>query len=277
MASLSPSDIPGLVKVTMKPTRPGTPMKQVIHPAVAWGIGAAPFPPTPMERHVEVSEQLKFEQRTRRNPPEFAEFAGGFLKELHPRSPEHARHGMKLAADAWREERNPIEVANPGVNVLPWLLLAGAAYLFRNQIGSTLHGLTSAVTGHAAALTSGSSPAPAPSSTAATTTAPAGNYSTLMTPWGPKDTTTGIDSDPCPPCIARLINNMALSDSNISTSLDNINDANSVQLAKVAMAHYKATGNIRLDKTGWPANWIDQLTLPHGNNSAITLPSWIHA
>jgi hypothetical protein len=33
------------------PIEDGTPMRQVVHPAVAWVAGIAPFPPTPMEMH----------------------------------------------------------------------------------------------------------------------------------------------------------------------------------------------------------------------------------
>lgn len=45
------------VKNTMTPTPEGTPVKEVMPPAAAWALGAAPFPPTPAERHVPVGRK----------------------------------------------------------------------------------------------------------------------------------------------------------------------------------------------------------------------------
>ena len=42
------------VKNTMTPTPDGTAVKEVMPPVAAWALGAAPFPPTPAERHVPI-------------------------------------------------------------------------------------------------------------------------------------------------------------------------------------------------------------------------------
>lgn len=88
----------------------------------------------------------------------------------------------RLWNEGFGDEAPHLERENPGRDMgalVPIALIAGAAFIFRDKIGSTLSGLGSAIGVHAAAVTSGN-PAPSPSSAAIS---PCGVLSSLTTPF----------------------------------------------------------------------------------------------